>query len=283
MITLDQAIESAKISAGAERILRQQHYDDLLQKLAEEDHYPFTMALVELDIGTRTGKHLPAVERFLGSKQEFEALDPHPFIEDRIVRAALRRDAGWWDNLKTKVKEWTGWGDDTADDFLEEEYGVVEPPPEVPEVSDVPEVLDAPEVPGLPEVPGVPGVPEALEYPYPEAVPTQDEEIQKDIEESDEPYPRFEDTDVGPFEMPIMHPIESSNLEGTGYDEEERILYVAFKPKRNTPRTLYRYFEVPSDVFSGLLNAESKGKYFHQNIREAFAYDGPLDVGTLPG
>lgn len=271
MITLDQAIESAKISAGAERILRQQHYDDLLQKLPDTDHYPFTMALVELDIGTRTGIRWVEIKNknFLSGEQSYDALDSQPFIEDRIVRVALQRNAGWWDNLKTKVKEWTGWGDDATEDFLEEEYGVVDPEPEVPEVMEVPEV---PEVPGVPEVPAAP---------YPETVPIHDEEIQEDIEESGEPYPRFEDVDVGPFEMPVMHPIESTNLEAAGYDEEEQILYVAFKPKRTTPRTLYRYFNVPSEIFSGLLNSESKGKYFHQNIREMYAYDGPLDTGVL--
>ena len=263
MITLDEAIESAKISAGQERILRQQHYDDLLQKLPEEEHYPFTMALVELDIGTRTGLRSASVDKFFGGKQEFEALDSQPFIEDRIVRAAFQHNAGWWDNLKDKVKEWTGWGDDEAEDFIEEEYGEVEPPSEVP--ADV----------------GVPGIEEAPWTLYPDTVPTQDEEIQQDIEESDELYPRFEEYEAGPYEMPIMHPIESSNLEGVGYDEEEQILYVAFKPKRSTPRTLYRYFEVPSETFSGLLSAESKGKYFHWEIRDVFAYDGPLDVGMM--
>jgi len=265
MITLDEAIESAKISAGAERILRQQHYEDLLSQLSEEEHYPFTMALVELDIGTRTGIRSAAVDRFFG-KESFEPLDPHPFIEDRIVRAALRRNAGWWDNLKRKIKEWTGWGEEETEDFIEEEYDVFEPPPEAP-----------------------PG-------PIPEEVPTVEEDIQEDIEESDELYPRFEEyvpppvgepeaippgEPIEPFQMPVMHPVESSNLEGVGYDEEEEILYISFRPKRNTPRTLYRYFNVPGQIFSDLLNAESKGKYFHRNIREVFPYDGPLDVGAL--
>lgn len=262
MITLDEAIESAKVSAGQERILRQQHYDDLLQQLSEEDHYPFTMALVELDIGTRTGTKDSVVGKFLSGKEVHEPLDPHPFIEDRIVRAALQRNAGWWDNLKEKVKEWTGWGEEEAEDFIEEEYGVAEPPPE----------------------------PMAPPGPPPEEIPTVDEEIQEDIEEGDELYPRFEEFEPPPpveevvpepYAMPVMHPVESSNLEGVGYDEEEELLYIAFRPKRNTPRTLYRYFNVPAQTFSDLLNAESKGKYFHRNVREVFPYDGPLDVGAM--
>lgn len=257
MITLDEAIESAKVSAGQERILRQQHYDDLLQQLPEEEHYPFTMALVELDIGTRTGTKDSVVGKFLSGDEAYGPLDPHPFIEDRIVRAALRRNAGWWDNLKNKIKEWTGWGEEEAEDFIEEEYGVTEPPPE----------------------------PMAPPGPPPEEIPTVDEEVQQDIEESDELYPRYEEFEPTPYAMPVMHPVESSNLEAVGYDEEEEILYIAFRPKRNTPRTLYRYFNVPGQTFSDLLNTNaaggSVGKYFHRNIREVYPYDGPLDTGAL--
>jgi hypothetical protein len=78
-----------------------------------------------------------------------------------------------------------------------------------------------------------------------------------------------------------MHPVQSSNLEAIGYDEEENLLYVAFSEKHNTPRTLYRYFDVDESVFEGLLNSESKGKYFYKNIRNSgYAYT-KLDIGLL--
>jgi hypothetical protein len=273
MITLTEAVESAKISAGQERILRQQHYDDLLAQLAEEDHYPFTMALVELDIGTRTGAKSAAIEAFLTGGIDAEEIPPQQFIENRIVCAALRRNAGWWDNIKDKVKEWTGLGDQEAEEYIEQEYNVTEPPSEEP---------------GYPAVDQTP----------PPQIPDSDEEFREDLEaeppwEDEEVYPRFEEYDPAlvegepelvegePYPMPVMHPVDSSNLEAVGYDEEESLLYVAFAPKRNTSRTLYRYFNVDSSVFSGLLSAESKGKYFHQNIRnEGYPYD-KLDIGLL--
>ncbi len=80
--------------------------------------------------------------------------------------------------------------------------------------------------------------------------------------------------------MPVMHPVESSNIEAIGYDEEEEMLYVAFTAKRTTPRTLYQYFNVSPDEFSNFLAADSKGKYFHQYIREAKFYN-KLDIGAL--
>ncbi len=267
MITLVEAIESAKVSAGQERILRQQHYDDLLQQLAEEEHYPFTMALVELDIGTRTGIRSSAVADFLDGRSDAEEVPPDQFIENRIVCAALRRNAGWWDNVKEKVKEWTGWDDQETKEYIETEYGVTEPLPE--EVDPMQPVEPPPEL------------------------SQSDEVLHEDLQEGDELYTRFEDYDPSllegepdliegePYPMPVMHPVQSSNLEAVGYDEEENLLYVAFNAKRNTPRTLYRYFEVAPEVFSDLLNSGSKGQYFHQNIRNSgYAYD-KLDIGLL--
>jgi len=244
MITLDEAIESAKLSAGYERILRQQHYDDLLAQLPPEEHYPFTMALVELGIHTRTGQRLGGLSP---SEQE---------IEDRIVGAARHLEAGWWDDLKTKVKEWTGWGDDAAEEYVEDQYGVSEPTPMEEEITPPP--------PGFPP----------------------EQEVEEDLsqvvpEEEAGEYAIFEGFELpDEGEMPVMHPVESSNIEAIGYDEEDEMLYVAFTAKRTTPRTLYRYFNVSPEEFSNFLAADSKGKYFHQNIRETKFYD-KLDIGNL--
>nr|WP_228859692.1 KTSC domain-containing protein [Xenorhabdus sp. PB61.4] len=35
---------------------------------------------------------------------------------------------------------------------------------------------------------------------------------------------------------------------------------------------VYQYYAVPSRVYQGLMNASSKGKYFHQYIRNSYQY-----------
>jgi hypothetical protein len=57
-------------------------------------------------------------------------------------------------------------------------------------------------------------------------------------------------------------PVESSNLASVGYDPESAVLEVEFKSGG-----IYEYSGVPQSVYDGLINAESKGKYFHQYIK----------------
>ena len=61
--------------------------------------------------------------------------------------------------------------------------------------------------------------------------------------------------------------VESSMIHAVGYDQEKRILEIVF----NTGRT-YQYADVPPEEYEGLLNAESKGRYFLANIRDVYAY-----------
>ncbi len=61
--------------------------------------------------------------------------------------------------------------------------------------------------------------------------------------------------------------VESSMIHAVGYDAEKRILEIVF----NTGRT-YQYFDVPPEEYEGLLNADSKGRYFLANIRDVYAY-----------
>nr|WP_242689580.1 KTSC domain-containing protein [Photorhabdus cinerea] len=35
---------------------------------------------------------------------------------------------------------------------------------------------------------------------------------------------------------------------------------------------VYQYYNVPSNVYQGLMSAPSKGKYFHQYIKEVYRY-----------
>lgn len=63
-------------------------------------------------------------------------------------------------------------------------------------------------------------------------------------------------------------PVTSSNLASVGYDPEEMVLEVAFKSG-----SVYRYSNVPMGVHVGLLSAGSKGKFFHQHIRNAYQFE----------
>jgi len=65
-----------------------------------------------------------------------------------------------------------------------------------------------------------------------------------------------------------LRPVASEMLVAAGYDRKQRILQVIFR----TGET-YRYKEVPSSEFDGLMNAESKGKYMHRHIIGHYDYE----------
>jgi len=277
-LSLDEAIESAKLSAGPDRIIQQQYYEELLQKLPDESRYPFTMALAELNIGPRTGRReaAEAVARFLSSDAVSDVMSQgtgmsNRDLENKLVHAAMHRDAAWWDTIKDKFTNW--WEDGPADEY-EEEFG--EPFPvrdrgtedlydTTPEDTitqydfsgDAP--LPSPPVGPPPAPPGPPaGVPYAPETPVPSEVDA----------------PAF----GGAGAIPEMTPVDSSNLESVGFNDEDGILYIIFKAKRNTPRTMYRYMDSDRSDYEGLTNPNvSAGKYFYQNIRNVKRYSGPED------
>jgi hypothetical protein len=55
MITLQDAIERAKLAADESGILSSYMYDELLHQLGVDEQYAFTMALVDLGIQTKMG------------------------------------------------------------------------------------------------------------------------------------------------------------------------------------------------------------------------------------
>lgn len=59
------------------------------------------------------------------------------------------------------------------------------------------------------------------------------------------------------------HKVESSNLDWVAYDAENEYLYVGF-----LNGGVYAYEKVPQDIFDGLLNAGSHGRYFWVKIRK---------------
>ncbi len=63
-----------------------------------------------------------------------------------------------------------------------------------------------------------------------------------------------------------MIPVSSSNLVAAGYDTSSMILRIQFKSGT------YDYYNVPKNIFDGLLVAPSKGKYHHTYIKNSFSY-----------
>lgn len=62
-----------------------------------------------------------------------------------------------------------------------------------------------------------------------------------------------------------MTPLKSSNIKSVGYDPASQRLTVAFHSG-----TTHSYDDVPEHHYSGLLKAESAGKYFHEHIRSGY-------------
>ena len=64
------------------------------------------------------------------------------------------------------------------------------------------------------------------------------------------------------------HHVRSSVLASVGYDEDAHTLEIEFHSG-----SVYRYFDVPSDVYDRLLAAESHGEYFSHHIRDQYPYE----------
>lgn len=71
-----------------------------------------------------------------------------------------------------------------------------------------------------------------------------------------------------------MFAVLSSNIRAIGYDEGEQVLQVLFKNG-----TLYRYGQVPKDVYEAFLKSPSKGAFFSKVIRNTFEF---LKIATVP-
>jgi hypothetical protein len=52
-----------------------------------------------------------------------------------------------------------------------------------------------------------------------------------------------------------------------GYDEDAQTMEIEFKEGR-----VYQYFDVPKHVYHALMQADSRGQYFHQSIRGFYRY-----------
>jgi hypothetical protein len=61
------------------------------------------------------------------------------------------------------------------------------------------------------------------------------------------------------------HSVTSSNIRSVGYDPSSKVLEVEF-----SNGGVYQYADVPGQVYADLEAAESVGRYFSANIRNAF-------------
>ena len=65
-------------------------------------------------------------------------------------------------------------------------------------------------------------------------------------------------------------PVDSSNVMAIAYSTPERRLLVRFKGTADLMH--YEYAEVPRELFEQFEQAESKGKFFNQFIKNAFEF-----------
>ena len=62
-------------------------------------------------------------------------------------------------------------------------------------------------------------------------------------------------------------PVESSTLASVGYDAATFVLELEFRSG-----DVYQYLGTPNRIHCELIDAESKGRYFNQKIRDRFPH-----------
>jgi hypothetical protein len=60
-------------------------------------------------------------------------------------------------------------------------------------------------------------------------------------------------------------PVHSSNIRALGYEPETRTMEAEFHSGG-----VYRYSGVPETIYQGLMQAASKGSYFHDHIKDRY-------------
>jgi len=63
-----------------------------------------------------------------------------------------------------------------------------------------------------------------------------------------------------------LHDCTSSRIHSHGYDPESKTLALRFNNK-GTPGPTYQYANVTTEMYEGLMNAESIGKWFGANLQ----------------
>jgi len=81
---------------------------------------------------------------------------------------------------------------------------------------------------------------------------------------------------AGRFALKANMPhVESSMMDNLEYDESNSELDITFVGGKT-----YRYFNVPPDVYADLLDAESKGEFFNERIKDQYEFS---EVTIRPG
>lgn len=65
----------------------------------------------------------------------------------------------------------------------------------------------------------------------------------------------------------VNHMVISSEIEWIGYEHKDRMLQVEF-----IEGPVYRYQEVPHNIFEEFLQAPSHGRYFESNVKGKFEH-----------
>jgi hypothetical protein len=66
----------------------------------------------------------------------------------------------------------------------------------------------------------------------------------------------------------VRQQVSSTSINAVGYDPQTNHLEIEFKNGR-----VYRYIDVPPDIYDALMHSESHGEYFNANIRDSFKFD----------
>ena len=69
-------------------------------------------------------------------------------------------------------------------------------------------------------------------------------------------------------------PVDSSLIRSIGYDLASSVLEVELVGGR-----VYEYYDVPLSVYSELMNADSKGNYFNEYIKDLYSF-GEVEPGA---
>lgn len=59
--------------------------------------------------------------------------------------------------------------------------------------------------------------------------------------------------------------MDSTAIASVGYDEATALMEIEF-----TSGEVYQYFAVPRAVYTGLVDAESAGRFFREHIRDVY-------------
>lgn len=62
--------------------------------------------------------------------------------------------------------------------------------------------------------------------------------------------------------------VSSTDLRSVGYNDDDQVLEIEFNSGG-----VYRYFNVPENIYDGFMAAISHGKYFHRNIKDTYQFE----------